>query len=133
MGAISRDFGALIQWEARGRPQPFPVADVCKAEAVLRLVAYENQQKNENDNARKNARDALQRCVVTAATKLDDKVTDAKLVADVAVKSCSKETNQLASVYVRIDSKQDWRPAIDSVRDDTVPTILENRAKARKR
>lgn len=130
---INRDFHKLIEWEALGSPPPFPLADVCRAGPALRKIAIEKRAKAEAEVEREQAKTDLLRCAKNAAQRLDDKVTDAKLVANASVKSCSPESMKLTTLYIRAEPTMDWRPVIEGVEDELISFVLEFRARTRRK
>lgn len=133
MSPINQDFKRLIEWAARGSPQPFPVADVCQAGATLQKLASEQHGKAEAEAGRAQAETDLLRCAKNAAQRLDDRVTDAKVVANASINSCSSENRKLMMLYARAEPSIDSRPVVERIEGQVVPFVLEARARTRKK
>lgn len=129
--AINADVRELEKWESSGSPQPFPTGKICNAETELRQADLEKQSRNTKQERVSKTTDAFFACAKRNIAKLDDRKSDAAVIAKVVYRPCSKEFYDAEDARKERDGKADSEQLKKNFEDKLLEMVLTNRAAAK--
>jgi hypothetical protein len=131
IAAINTDVWGLEMWESSGSPQPFPAGTVCNAETKLRKADIEKQARNAKQEKVSMTTDAFFACAKRNIAKLDDRKSDAAVIAKVVYRPCSKEFYDAEDARKERDGEADSEQLKKNFEDKLLEMVLTNRSAAK--
>jgi hypothetical protein len=129
ISAVNADARELEKWEFSRSPQPFPIGKVCTAESQLKKWEQEKKERKAQLEAVSETTDEFFGCARKHVAKLDDRRSDAAVIAKVVYRPCSKEFYRALEAR---DGKSDAEELKKSFEDQLLEMVLMNRAGAGK-
>jgi hypothetical protein len=126
--AINYDVTELEKWESSGSAQPFPTGTICNAETKIRQADLEKQSRNTKQERVSKTTDAFFACAKRNIAKLDDRKSDASVIAKVIYRPCSKEFYDAEDARKERDGKSDSEQLKRNFEDKLLEMILMNRS-----
>lgn len=134
--AVNKDARELEKWESSGSPQPFPIGMVCSAESELKMREEQKMARNSQQEAVNKTTEAFFACAQKSIAKLDDKRSDAAVIAKVVYRPCSEEFYDALAAKRKRDGIRDGMSDIDELKrefeDKLLEMVLTNRSSAGK-
>jgi hypothetical protein len=129
--AVNADLQELEKWESSGSPQPFPSGAICNAEPRLRQADADQQSWKVKHEMVSKTTDAFFACAKRNIAKLDDRKSDAAVIAKVVYRPCSKEFYEAEDARKERDGKADSEQLKKGFEDRLLEMILTNRSASR--
>lgn len=130
--AVNTDARELEKWESSGSPQPFPLGTVCTAESTLKKQERERKDRNARYEAVAKTADEFLGCARKNIAKLDDRRSDAAVVAKVVYRPCSTEFYRALDAIEARDGKANAEELKKSFEDQLLEMVLTSRSGAGK-
>lgn len=130
--AVQDDVRQLESWEASGSPPPFPIGKACSSVSVLKKQEEQKAKSNLQQETARKATEAFFACAKKNIAKLDDKRSDAAVIAKVIYRPCSNDFYDVFAARNEIDGKSDLDEIKKEFEDKLLELVLTNRSSSGK-